>query len=64
MSIYYKNRIIKVTDLLFSTVSTDGGNYNLIGHVSCYGYRWIYNRIIVTSITLSCLIDVQINISN
>ena len=30
-----KNKIVKITNLLVSTVVRDSGNYNLIGHVGC-----------------------------
>ena len=42
-----KNKIVKITNLLVSTVA------------SCYGYTCNYNLIIVISISLCCLIDVE-----
>ena len=54
-----KNKIVKITHLLVSTVARNSGNCYLIGHVDCYGYTYNYNPIIVISISLSCLIDVQ-----
>ena len=56
-----KNKIVKITNLLVSTVAKlrNSGNCSLIGHVGCYGYTCNYNPIIVISISLCCLIDVQ-----
>ena len=50
---------VKITHLLVSTVAKNSGNCNLICPVDCYGYTCNYNLIIVISISLSCLIDVQ-----
>ena len=38
LSIYlhFKNKIVKITNLLVSTVKRNSGNYNLISHVGCY----------------------------
>ena len=58
-----QNKTVKITNLLVSRVVRNSGNYtctcNLIGRVGCYGYTCNYNLIIVISIFLSCLIDVQ-----
>ena len=51
-SIHCKNKIVKITNLLVSTVARNSGNCNLIGHVGCYGYTCNYNLIIVISISL------------
>ena len=60
-----KNKIVKKTNLLVSTVARNSGNCNkLVMHVSCYGYTSIYNLIIVIAISLSCLLDVQKSIIN
>ena len=56
-----KNKIVKITNLLVSTVARNSGNSNLIGCVGCYGYACNYNLIIVISISLYCLLDVQRN---
>ena len=56
-----KNKIVKITNLLVSTVARNSGNCNIIGRVGCYGYTCNYNLIIVISISLCCLIDVQRN---
>ena len=57
--VHCKNRIVKITNLLVSTVARNGGNCYLIGRVDCYGGIRNYNPIIVISISLSCLINVQ-----
>ena len=57
--LHRKIKIVKITNLLVSTVARNNGNCNLIGRVGCYGYTCNYNPIIVISISLSCLIDVQ-----
>ena len=60
--LHCKNKIIvKVTNLLVSTVAKNSENCNFIGRVGCYGYTCNYNLIIVISISLCCLINVQRN---
>ena len=59
--IHCKNKIVKITNLLVITDARN--NCNLIGHEDCYGYTCNYKRIIVISISLCCLIDVQSRIS-
>ena len=36
---YHKNKIVKITDLLVSTVARNSGNCNLIGRV---GFDWMH----------------------
>ena len=55
MMLHCKNKIVKITNLLVSTVARNSGNCNLIGHVGCYGHTCNYNLIIIISISLSCL---------
>ena len=57
--LHRKIKIVKITNLLVSTVAWNNGNCNLIGRVGCYGYTCNYNPIIVISISLCCLIDVR-----
>ena len=39
-----KNKIvIKITNLLVSTVARNSGHCNLIGRIGCYGYTCNYN---------------------
>ena len=57
VTIHYKNKIGKITNLLVGTVARNSGNCNLICRVGCYGYTCNYNPIIVISIFLSCLIE-------
>ena len=52
-----KNKIVKITNLLVSTVALNSGNCNLIGRIDFYGYTRNYNLIVVISISLSCIID-------
>ena len=33
-----KNKIVKITNLLVSTVARYSGNFNLIGRLGCYDY--------------------------
>ena len=47
-----KNKIVKITNLLVSTVARNSVNCNLICCVGCYGYTRNYNPIIVISIIL------------
>ena len=54
--LHCKNKIVKITNLLVSTVARNSGNCNLIDG---YGYTFNYNPVIIISIFLSCLIDVQ-----
>ena len=49
-------KIVKITNLLVSTVARNNRNCNLIGRVCCYGYTCNYNPIIVILIFLCCLI--------
>ena len=57
--IHCKNKIIKITNLLVITNARN--NCNLSGHVDCYGFTCNYNLIIIISISLCCLVDVQRN---
>ena len=41
-SLYCKSKIVKITDLLVSTVASNSGNINLIGCVGCYVCMVIY----------------------
>ena len=37
-----KNKIvIKITNLLVSTVARNSGHFNLIGRIGCYGYIYM-----------------------
>ena len=54
--LHCKNKIVKITNLLVSTVARNSRNCNLIDG---YGYTFNYNPVIIISIFLSCLIDVQ-----
>ena len=38
MEQHCKNKIVKITNLLVSTVARNNGDCNLIGRVGCYGY--------------------------
>ena len=38
----YKNEIVKITNLLVSTVARNSGNCNLISRLGCYGYANMY----------------------
>ena len=38
-----KHKIVKITNLLVSTVTKNSGNCKLIGRVGCYGYACNYN---------------------
>ena len=38
ISVHSKNKIVKITNLLVSTVARNNLNCNLIGRVGCYGY--------------------------
>ena len=58
-AIHCKNKIVKITNSFVSIVARNNGNCNLIGRVGCYGYTCNYNPIILISISLYCLIDVQ-----
>ena len=40
-SIHCKNKIVKITNLLVSTVARNNLNCNLIGRVGCYEYTVI-----------------------
>ena len=57
--LHCKIKIVKITNLLVSTVARNNGNCNLIGRIGCYGYTCNYNPIIVISISLCCLLDAQ-----
>ena len=50
-----KNKIVKITNLLVSTVARNNGDCNLIGHVGCYEYKIVISKI--------SLIDVQIRLN-
>ena len=50
---------IKLLKLHILLVRRNSGHCNLIGHVDCYGYTCNYNAIIVISISLSYLKDLQ-----
>ena len=39
--LHCKNKIVKITNLLVSTVARNNLNCNLIGRVGCYGYTVI-----------------------
>ena len=41
-SIHGKNKIVKITNLLVSTVTRNNGNCNLIGRVGCYDHMVTY----------------------
>ena len=36
--VYCKNKIVKISNLVVSTVARNNGDCNLIGHIGCYGY--------------------------
>ena len=52
--IHCKNKIVKITNLLVSTVERNSGHCNLIGRVGCYDcmVTYMYNPIIAISIIL------------
>ena len=55
---YTAKKIVKITNLLVSTVTRNSGNCNLIGRVVVMDIC-NYNIIIVIAISLCCLVDVQ-----
>ena len=55
--IYCKNKIVKLTNLLVSTVARNSGSCNLFGRVDCYGYTCNYNLIIVISLSLCLMLS-------
>ena len=68
-NIHCKNKIVKITNSLVSTVARNNGNCNLISRVGCYDCMVTYNvhtliltnynPIIAVSISLYGLIDLQ-----
>ena len=39
--VHCKHKIVKITNLLVSTVARSSGNCNLIGGVGCYGWTYM-----------------------
>ena len=57
ISLHWINEIVKITNLLVSTVARNSGN-RLIGRVGCYAYTCNCNYNLI-SISLSCQLNVQ-----
>ena len=56
---HYENKTIKITNLLVSTIASNSGNCNLIGHAGYYDKHTCtctnyYNPIITNSIPYKC----------